>query len=387
MNKLYFINEKIEDMDKIIVFGSGYYGKMAIGILLNKGIKVLECFDNDVEKQKKQTYAYVNCVKPHTTNIPILITVSNKDNVIFIKKQLEDLGCVDILTVNIKKLNAAMIDLADKEFLNLKYYLVFEKYVNWEKPISFNEKLQWLKIYDHNALYPMLVDKAEVKKFVSEKIGKEYIIPTIGIWDKVEDIDFSKLPQKYAIKCTHDSGSTKIIDNNEISKKEFEQQIGDLKKSLERNWFILGREWAYKEVKPRILAEVLLESKNGEEILDYKFMCFNGKVKCVFVCSNRQGHGGLKVTFYDLDWNIMPFERHYPKEEKKIPKPIAFEVMIKQAEKLSKNLPFARIDFYEVDGHPYFGEITLYPGCGLEKFNPEKWDVIMGKWLKLPIAI
>ena len=162
---------------------------------------------------------------------------------------------------------------------------------------------------------------------------------------------------------------------NEANKK--------INKSLKNNYFYEGREWPYKNVKPRIIIEEYMENQDKSELQDYKIMCFNGKVKCSFVCSERNTNG-LKVDFFDLDWNKMPFERHYPNSDKKIKKPQNYDLMLKLAEKLSKNIPFVRVDFYEINGKVYFGELTFYPGSGMEEFTPEKWDFELGSWLVLP---
>ena len=153
---------------------------------------------------------------------------------------------------------------------------------------------------------------------------------------------------------------------------------------MKKNYFYFGREWPYKNVKPRIIIEEYMEDANTQEINDYKFMCFNGKVKCSFVCTDRRSKEGLKVTFFDLNWNKLPFERHYPTSKKEIEKPSNYNLMIELSEKLAKNIPFIRVDWYEINGQVYFGELTFFPGCGLEEFTPEEWDYKLGDWIELP---
>lgn len=270
----------------------------------------------------------------------------------------------------------------DEKFLKRKYKIYFKKELDLENPRTFNEKMQWLKLYDHNEIYTELVDKYTVKDYIKQKIGNEYIIPTLGVWNDFESIDFDELPKKFVLKCTHDSGGIYIVkDKDSMNLKEAEKKI---KKSLKRKYYYAHREWPYKNVKPRIIAEKYLENKDKMEINDYKLMCFNGEVKCSFVCSDRFNGKGLKVTFFDNDWNVMPFERHYPKSSDVIPKPVKYDEMVKLAEKLSEGIPFVRVDFYEVDKEIYFGEMTFYPGSGFEEFNPEEWDVILGSWIELP---
>ena len=258
----------------------------------------------------------------------------------------------------------------------LKYSL------NLKNPKTFNEKLQWLKLNDRNPLYTQLVDKYEVRNFVKEKVGAKYLIPILGVWKNSKDIDFNKLPNQFVLKCTHDSGSVVICRDKSNFDKKNAKTI--LNKGLKRNFYYAGREWPYKNVKPRIIAEKYMVDESGRELKDYKFMCFNGKAKCSFVCSNRNLPNGLNVDFYDRNWKPMPFERHYSRSGTLIPKPKKFDKMVEFAEKLSKDMPFVRVDFYETNGHLFFGELTFYPGAGFEEFSPESYDYLLGSWIELP---
>ena len=271
----------------------------------------------------------------------------------------------------------------DRAYLKLKYRLAMKSKLNLKNPTTFNQKLQWLKLYDRNPQYTVMVDKYEVKKYVADKIGGEYVIPTLGVWDSFDEIDFDELPDRFVLKCTHDSGGLFICTDK--TKMDVGVVKGKIEKSLKRDYFYNGREWPYKDVPRKIIAEQYIQDSNGE-LLDYKFMCFGGKVKCSFVCSDRFSEKGLHVTFFDRDWNVMPFERHYPSVKEGLPKPQNYEKMIELAEILSHNIPFVRVDFYEVDGKIYFGELTLYPGCGFEEFTPEHWDKVLGDWIELPTA-
>lgn len=274
--------------------------------------------------------------------------------------------------------------LSDERYLRINYWLKMRKSLKLEYPLTFNEKLQWLKLYDHRPDYITMVDKIAVKDYIAERIGEEYIIPTIGVWNKPEDIEWELLPNQFVIKWNHDSGSIVICkDKNNF---DCEAAIKKLSYGAKVNGFWYGREWPYKGVKPLLLAEQYMECQNGtqEALIDYKFMCFNGIVKCCFTCTDRFTKEGLKVTFYDNDWKIMPFERNHPKESEPMPQPKSYNKMKEAAEKLSEGLPFARIDFYEINEQPYFGEITLYPGSGYEAFQPEEWDYILGSWIDLP---
>ena len=273
--------------------------------------------------------------------------------------------------------------MSDKSFLNLTFWIHYGRFVNWENPRTFNEKLQWLKVYNRKPEYTRMVDKYDVKEYVANIIGEEYIIPTIGVWDKVEDVPFDNLPNQYVIKCTHDSGSVCVCkDKNTFDVEKAKKKLAE---GLRNNLFYWGREWPYKDVKPRIIAEQFLEDsdKRLNDLRDYKLMCFNGNLMCSFVCSDRFNDKGLKVTFFDKEWKKMPFCRHYPFAEYDIPAPASYNKMVELAEKLSKGIPFVRVDFYEVDGHPYFGEMTFFPGNGVEEFSPEEWDYKLGSWIDL----
>ncbi len=268
----------------------------------------------------------------------------------------------------------------DRLYLSLLYYKHFHKFPNFNSPQTFNEKLQWLKLYDRRPEYTKMVDKYAAKLYIAEVIGEEYVIPTLGVWDKFDDIDFDSLPNRFVLKCTHDSHS--IIICKDKTKLDINAARAIITSGLNRNFFYYGREWPYKDVKPQIIAEKYMEDSSSTDLCDYKFMCFNGKVKCTFVCSDRSSE--LKVTFFDNNWQILPFERSHPASKTIINKPLNFELMIKLAEKLSKDIPFLRVDFYEIDGKVYFGELTFYPGSGFESFQPSEWDTKLGQWIILP---
>lgn len=274
--------------------------------------------------------------------------------------------------------------LSDETILRIQFRDKMGKKLNLENPQTFNEKLQWLKLYDRDPRYTDLVDKYEVRKYISETIGKEYLIPLIGVWDKFEDINFSKLPNQFVLKCTHDSGG--VIICSDKTKLDISKARKKINKSLKRNFYYRAREWPYKNIKPRIICEKYMVDESGTELKDYKFMCFNGEVKCCFVCLNRNSIDGLNIDIYDNNWELMPFRRPNNRNSGiKIPKPRNFNKMIKFAEELSKDKSFLRVDFYEVNGQLYFGELTFYPSAGFEKFSPESYDYLLGSWIKLPL--
>ena len=272
--------------------------------------------------------------------------------------------------------------MSDKFYLSVLWKMKMGYELDWKHTKTFNEKLQWLKLYDRNPLYTTLVDKYRVKQWVTEKIGEQYVIPTLAVYNSVDEIDLDKLPEKFVLKCNHDSGSVVICkDKSTFNLKTAKRKLDT---ALKKNFYWEAREWPYKNVKRCVFAEHFLEEPNSDDMIDYKMMVFHGKVKCSFTCTNRRSKEGPHVTFYDTGWEKMPFERHYPAEVEPIQKPVSYGQMVDFAERLSESVPFSRVDFYEIKGIPYFGEITLYPGGGFEEFSPVKWDYEIGEWIKLP---
>jgi len=272
----------------------------------------------------------------------------------------------------------------DKFYVKVYYRLIMRKTLNLKDPQTFNEKLQWLKLYDRRPEYIQMVDKAAAKEYVAKIIGEEYIIPTLGIWDKFEDIDFEKLPNQYVLKTTHDTGGVVVCKD----KREFDLTSAKkkLNSHLRKNPYHILREWPYKYVKPRIIAEKLLTNDNGEELLDYKFYCFNGKVKCTLLCSNRDARKrNLCLDFYDLNWGRMPFKFiQYPNNIMTHHIPFNYDLMVEFSERLSQNIPHVRVDFYEANGHLYFGEFTFTTTSGYSDYEPNEWNYKLGNWIKLP---
>ena len=269
--------------------------------------------------------------------------------------------------------------LDDEKYVRFIYKWCFKKKLDLENPKTFSEKLQWIKLYDHNELYTRVVDKYAVKEYIASQIGEEYIIPTIGLWSNFDEIDFEKLPQSFVLKCTHDSGGLVICkDKSNLDIKKARKKIV---KSLNSNFFLLGREWPYKGVKPQIIAEPYISDSNGE-LNDYKFFCFNGQPKMLFIASDR----GIdtRFDFFDMDFNHLPFEQGHPNSTKVLKKPDGFDHMKEIAMKLSEGFPEVRVDFYNVDGKIYFGELTLFHFSGFVPFEPEEWDEKMGSWIVLP---
>lgn len=275
--------------------------------------------------------------------------------------------------------------MSDETFLKKRFKIEMGKNLDLKNPATFNEKLQWLKLNDRIPKYTTMVDKYEVRKLISEKIGEEYLIPLVGAWNKPDEIEFDKLPNQFVLKCNHNSGLGMTICKDK-SNLNIRKVKNNLKKGLNQDYYLTSREWPYKNVNRKIICEEYLEDKESpSDLKDYKLMCFDGKVMCTFVCTDRANNKGLKVTFFDNNWNVLPFERKYPKSAEPIVKPKNFEKMIELAEILSKGIPFVRVDFYEVNDKIYFGELTLYPGSGFERFSPESADYMIGDLIRLNI--
>lgn len=272
--------------------------------------------------------------------------------------------------------------LPDKMYIFAKWYGRRMPYhLNLRNPQTFNEKLQWIKLYDHNPLYTIMVDKYRVKQFVSERIGERYVIPILGVWNKVDDIEWNNLPNQFVIKVNHDCGGMVICKDK--SKLDVAKASARLKKALNNNYYYESREWPYKNVKPLVFAEKYMEDEFGE-LRDYKFFCFDGEVKALMVGSQRFKTDEVKQDYFDSDYNHLPFTKGHPNAEKIPQKPKGFEEMKRLAANLSKGIPEVRVDFYDVRGHVYFGEYTFFHDGGMVQFYPIEWDYKFGKWIKLP---
>ena len=272
----------------------------------------------------------------------------------------------------------------DRPYLQLLYYLMMGKRLNLSNPKTFSEKLQWLKLYSRCPEYSLMVDKLAVKKYVAGIIGSEYIIPTLGVWDKPEDIDFDGLPCQFVLKTTNGGGGGGIVickDRNAIDKAA---AIKGLRKAMKQDIYKTYREWPYKNVPRRVIAERYIGNQY-EDLKDYKFFCFNGDPQYCQVISER--HNIMSIDFFDTRWNHQPFHepRHFPFSKQKVEPPLSLSKMLKFSQLLSIDIPFIRVDFYEVNGHPYFGELTFFPTSGVGGFDPEEWDEVFGRMITIPI--
>ena len=272
----------------------------------------------------------------------------------------------------------------DRLYLKMKYKHVFHRRLDLKNPKTYNEKLQWIKLYDRKDIYTKLVDKYEVKDYVSKAVGDEYIIPTLGVWNHFDEIDFNSLPEQFVLKCTHDSGGLVIVtDKSRINMVEARKKI---EKCLNNNLYYYDREWPYKNVKPRIIAEQYMEDQETHELRDYKIFTFNGKAKILFVATERQTENEeTKFDFFDTNFNHLDIRNGHPNAAIPPQKPEHFDEMIYLAEQLSVNIPTLRCDFYEVNGKVYFGELTFFHWGGFVPFDPDEWDYTLGSWIDLGI--
>ena len=268
----------------------------------------------------------------------------------------------------------------DKLYLKCLFRKHMGQKLNLSKPETFNEKMQWLKLYDRKPEYALMADKAEAKKYIAEKLGEEFLIPTIGIYDSVNDVPFDSLPENFVVKCTHDSGSTFICKKN--TGFDIEHIKKTLSSKLNKDFYWFGREWSYKGIKPRIIVEEFIPDENGNCPVDYKFFCFNGKMEVFKIDYNR--FTKRAANYYDKNCKYLNFGKikSIPDPTIKLELPANFKEMVEITEKLSKGIPFLRVDLYSINNRIYFGELTFYPSSGIEHFTNDG-DIFMGKLLDI----
>lgn len=268
----------------------------------------------------------------------------------------------------------------DKLYLKIIYYLKMGRRLDLDDPKTMNEKLQWLKLHNRKPEFTSMVDKISVKEYVAEKIGPQYVAPLLGVWDKVEDIDFESLPQQFVLKANHSGDNKGVVICPDKSALDVKKAEKNLKKSLKLDIYRVYREWPYKNVRKRFFAEEYL----GKDLVDYKFYCFDGHADSVLVCIDRQ-IGDPKFYFFDKEWNLKRYNQRGKSApaDFTLPKPDGIDEMFGLASKLSEGLPFARIDFYNVNGRIYFGEITFYPSGGFDPKRLPEADLHFGSMIDL----
>ena len=274
--------------------------------------------------------------------------------------------------------------LPDKLYIQILFRLKMGRRLNLKNPQTFSEKLQWLKLYNRRPEYTRMVDKAAVKEYVASLIGNDNIIPTIGVWDRPEEIDWDKLPNQFVLKTTHGGGNSGVVICKDKATFNRQKAVEKLSRSMRQDIYYSLKEWPYKNVPHRIIAEEYIKpSNNSNDLPDYKFFCFDGKVKALFVGTDRQS-GNVKFDYYDSDFNHLDLKQVHPMSGIELPKPENFNEMKSIASVLSKGIPHVRVDLYNVNGKIYFGEMTFYHHGGIVPFHPDKWDYIFGQWIKLP---
>ncbi|MCM1139121.1 MAG: glycosyl transferase [Ruminococcus flavefaciens] len=274
--------------------------------------------------------------------------------------------------------------LPDSIYLKLLYRALLGKKLNLSNPVTFSEKQQWLKIHNRIPLMTTMVDKIGVKSYVANKIGKQYIIPTLGIYDRFEDIDFESLPDSFVIKTTHGGGNTGVVVCKDKHSFNYDEARRKITRSLKANSYIHGREWPYKDVEKKIIIEEMLPLDNKGDLTDYKFFCFNGLVDCVMICIERN-ISGVKYFYFDKDWKLLKINTYskYATTDFTLPKPHNFKKMIELASILSRGFPFVRVDLYNVNGNIYFGEFTFFHDAGFCKNLLPEAENRFGKLLKI----
>ena len=277
----------------------------------------------------------------------------------------------------------------DRIWIQIRFLQHFGRFCNLKNPQTFNEKLQWLKLYDRKDEYTVMVDKYLSKEFVAHRIGEEYVVPVVGgPWKSFEEIDFDALPDQFVLKTNHDCGGVVVCtDKDKFDKKAAEKF---LTWHLKSDYYLTGREWPYKNVPRCIFAEQYmqndsLDNSKSLELTDYKFFCFDGKPKIMFIATDRNSQTEeTKFDFFDMGFNHLPIINGHPNAKIPLQKPENFEVMKDLAAKLSSDFPHVRVDFYNCNGKVYFGELTLFHFSGMQRFKPEKWDYKLGSWINLP---
>lgn len=268
--------------------------------------------------------------------------------------------------------------LDDKTFLRFQYRAWTGKKLHLDPPVTFNEKIQWLKLNDRKDIYPELVDKYQVRQHMAQRIGEAFLVPLLGVWDSAEDVDFDKLPKQFVLKPTHASGNVLICRDKDSFDQEAARQ--QMRAWLKREYYWGNREWPYKNIKPRIIAEEMID----DQIVDYKFYCFNGEPKLLYLSQGLEDHATAAISFFDLELKRLPFGRSdYRPFSVDVEKPVNFDEMLRIAKELAKDFKFMRVDLYSVGGKTYFSELTFHPCAGYMPFDPEEYDKILGDMMDL----
>ncbi len=376
---------EFETNKDIVIWGTKREGILLAMLLEENGIEIKDFCDNNETVWGKQIYKEKKCISPQNLKKDIFVLIAVRTE----KVEKEIAEQLDLLKIEHGEglqniINEYWKTVEDEKYLKSIYFVNTRQKLNLEHPKSFNEKLQWLKLYDRKPEYNILVDKYEVKNYVASLIGEQYIIPTLGIWNKYEEIDFDSLPEKFALKCTHDSGSCIICNNKTLLDLKMVKE--KITRCLSTNPYYATREWPYKDVKPRIIAEELLMDTSEKTIpSDYKFFCFSGEPKVIMtVVGGHDDETKVVRRMYDMNWNLLDIGLHGQESVKVAEvKPKGFNEMYQLARKLSQGFIHIRVDFYYVENKIYFGEMTFYHMSGYEIFKPDRWNDKLGEFIKL----
>lgn len=386
LNNMASINHRwicqFEQYDKVYVFCVNLPGMIIANHLRLMGIDA-EYLDNDRKKSRTLIIGQ-KCILPEDgkTQYPCIIAAQKDKNKTDIYKQLVELGFKEIYFINEdydrEWLECYAPMMSDELYLKIFWYLRIGNEIDLEHPHTFNEKIQWLKLNDRKPEYAQMTDKYEVKKYVTKMIGEKYVIPTIGIYDTFDEINYEELPSQFVMKCTHDSGGIEICKNK--SQFDWNRAKQHLEKCLSYNYFYFEREYSYKDIKPRIIIEKYMSDKTEEDLKDYKIFCFDGEPQIIEVDIDRMTNHRRNV--YSTDWKLLDLSICYPRApEVYIEKPNCIEELLDAARKLSKGIPHVRTDFYVIDNHIFLGEMTFYHGGGYEKFTPDEWNRKLGDYI------
>ena len=390
--------EKAKNKDyEICIFGAGKFGR-------GRGYTLLKCAGYDIDYYVDNNAEAMDTLNGIPVRSPeylygrrdhVFVFICSKLSSDDIEEQLKEHGIYNYMVLSMYVISQIMesIDSAgsevksayreiydDAEYLKMVFLDSPGYPLDLADPRTFNEKLQWLKLYDRNPLYTELADKISFKDYVSRTIGNEYPVPILGVWDKYDDINFDELPDRFVLKCTHDCGSVVIV--NDKARMDHTYAREKLNRALNINYYWLAREWPYKNCRKKIIAEEYL----GDDIVDYKFLCFNGIPRVALVCADRFSGKGFTATYLDMDWNRLPFTRSFPVYEGELVKPANYELMVELSRKLAGNIPFVRVDFYEINGRVLAGEMTFFPGGGRDSFSSIEWDYKFGDMLDLSVV-
>lgn len=271
----------------------------------------------------------------------------------------------------------------DEPFLKLIYRANTGKKLHLDPPVTFNEKIQWLKLHFRKPEFPAMADKYRVRAYLAKKAPNLPMIPLLGVWDDPGEIDFSALPARFVLKCTHDSGSVLICRDKECF--DTDSAVKYLRARLKKNYFAPGREWPYKDAEPRVIAEEYVEDPASQVLRVYKILNFDGEPRIIQMINNDKTKNET-INYYDTDWKRLPFRQNFPNGTTDDPRPEGLATMLENAKLLADGFPFLRTDFYEVAGKVIFSEFTFFSDSGIALFDPPEWDTTLGSWITLPQA-